>query len=372
LTPRSARFLAALSLSVTLVACGGGGGAQPPQPSPPPELFDVDLIVFYDQNGNGLQDGNEHAVVPGATVQILNRSAETGAGGAATIQVAAGEWTASIKGLPPYYKAGPPLAVTVPVADGKPLRLPATLPIGMNQPAVYMAFGDSITEGDGSRDDNGYRKRLQTKLGKWFGEATVVNQGVGGTRSNYGADRVRRSLMRNDPAYILILYGTNDWNDSACRNAFPCFTINSLRTMVRAAKNANTLPIVSTIIPTNTGFDARTPPSRNEWVHAMNDLIVAMAQQEGAVVADNYAAFMAVPDFHTLFSDHVHPNDTGYDIMTNVFFGAITEQPAEEASARGLEPLFLPPPGAFPETVPPDPADVPRAPRWDAADEDTH
>jgi hypothetical protein len=73
----------------------------------------------------------------------------------------------------------------------------------------------------------------------------------------------------------------------------------------------------------------------------------------------------AVPDFHTLFFDHVHPNDAGYDVLTQSFFEAITRQSGESALSRGL-PALLPPPGSFPESVPPDPADVPRAPRWGA------
>ena len=91
-----------------------------------------------------------------------------------------------------------------------------------------------------------------------------------------------------------------------------------------------------------------------------------MAHEEGAVVADSFAAFMGVPDFHTLMSDHVHPNDAGYDILAQVWFDAIRQTPAAAATSGSAPPLLLPPPGSFPESVPADPADVPRAPRWDA------
>jgi len=324
----------------------------------------VPVVVFYDVNANALQDGDEDAVVPGATVQIQDSSAVTVAStGAATLRAPAGSWTASFNTPPAYYQAGPSVAVTVPVGDGQPVRLPATLPIGKNRPNVYMAFGDSITDGDGSSDEAGYRNRLQAKLDAWFGEGSIENQAIGGTRSNAGAERINDSLASVHPAYTLILYGTNDWNDSRCRNAFPCFTVDSLRRMVRAAKDRHSLPVVSTIIPSNTGYDARVPPARNVWVASMNELIVQMGHEEGAVVADPFTAFMAVPDFHTLMFDHVHPNDAGYDILTQVWFDAIT-QPFVAATSGAARPLFLPPPGSFPESVPADPADVPRAPRW--------
>lgn len=329
------------------------------------------VIVFYDVNGNGLEDGNEHAIVPTATVQILDQSAETAAAtGLATLRVAAGSWTASIMSLPVYYQAGPAVGVSVPIADGQPVRLPARLPIGENRPNVYMAFGDSITEGEGSEDGSGYRSKLQTRLAEWFAAGKIENQALSGTRSDVGAGRIRRSLSNVQPAYTLILYGTNDWNDSRCRNDFPCFTVDALRSMIRQARRAQSLPILSTIVPVNTGFNERAPASRNAWVKSMNELIVPMAAEEGAVVADNYTAFMAVPDFHTLFADHVHPNDAGYDIMVNQFFGAITQpRPAPSALGPGV-PQLLPPPGSFPEFVPADPADVPRAPRWDPQPQD--
>ena len=153
-------------------------------------------------------------------------------------------------------------------------------------------------------------------------------------------------LRRNDPAYVLILYGTNDWNADVCRNNPdpPCMTVDNLRSIVRTVRGAQSLPVLATIIPTNTGFDARTPESRNVWVSDVNDRIRAMAAEEGVRIADLHQAFLtAVPDFHVLFADHVHPNDQGYAIMADRWFEAITTPaPAESAAARapvfGFEP----------------------------------
>jgi lysophospholipase L1-like esterase len=328
----------------------------------------VAVIVFYDENNNGLQDGDEHAVVPGVVVELAGRHATTASGtGQATVTgIPAGTWHVQIQkgSLPPFYQASAEADVSVPVADGQPVRLPAALPIGANHPNVYMAFGDSITDGDGSSDLNGYRLKLQDKLDAWFGAGQVANQAIGGTRSNRGAQRIGTSLALVHPAYTLIMYGTNDWNDISCRSNFPCFTIDSLRAIVRSVKGSGGLPVLSTILPSNTGFDARTPPARNEWVAAENDLIRPMAAEEGALLVDNYAAFMAAPDFHTLLSDHVHPNDAGYAIIVDQFFNALTTPPAAAAGAATPSPIVGPAQLVFPLEIPPDPADVERAPRW--------
>jgi lysophospholipase L1-like esterase len=314
--PRASRLMTAFAPVVLATGCGG----SPAGPAP------------------------SAASVPNASVTIggVQGLSQPGSGYVALDGVPAGNDAVTVGTLPPFYTPGVPVTLTVPQAPGVGFYVPVDLPIGSNYPGVYMAFGDSITDGDGSNDDQGYRRMLQNKLFSNFREGVVINQGIGGTRSIEGSGRLPRSLSDIRPAYTLILYGTNDWNDTECRAEFPCFTIEALRTMIHQAKSRQSLPVVATIIPCNTGYDARTPPERNQWVSDMNDLIRPMAQEEGALLVDMYAAFMAVPDFHTLFSDHVHPNEDGYTIMANEWFKAIS-QPAAKAQSREVVPPVMPP-----------------------------
>ena len=155
-------------------------------------------------------------------------------------------------------------------------------------------------------------------------------------------------LAREKPAYTLILYGTNDWNELECKVEFPCFTIDSLRSMIRQARDRNSLPVVGTIPPVNTAFADRSPPERQDWVKRMNDLVRPMVVQEGALLADVHAAMLKAGDVTALFADHVHPNDRGYQIMAQEWFRAITT-PAAGAAVLATEPLeleaiFAPPP----------------------------
>jgi hypothetical protein len=57
----------------------------------------------------------------------------------------------------------------------------------------------------------------------------------------------------------------------------------------------------------------------------MNVLIKALAQSEGAIVADLVAAFPTTPpnSLPQYFADDVHPNDQGYALIAQAFLKAL-------------------------------------------------
>jgi lysophospholipase L1-like esterase len=240
-----------------------------------------------------------------------------------------------------FFVPGP--AVSVPVPQTGVVNLPVVLPIGSNLPNVYMAFGDSITNGLGSSDGNGYRLRLQNLLGPYFGRAQVNNEGKDGSFSKDGAYRIPGRLYRNRPAYTLIHYGTNDWNDQSCQVGpiASCYTLDSLRQIVDQVKASQSLPVLATLIPTNPKLN----PSQNPWIGQINQGIKTLASQEGALVADLNATFQAQGgDLSRFFADgslgDVHPNDLGYDLMAQGFFKALTQARSATASGVSSSPYF--------------------------------
>jgi lysophospholipase L1-like esterase len=287
----------------------------------------VTVVVFYDENDNGLLDGGEAVRVPGVDVLIGAATAKSEAGtGRATVMAVAGTQTVTVKpeSLPPFFNIRITPSVTVP-ANGE-VHLPLVLPIPENlRSNVYMAFGDSITTGVGSSDGTGYRDRLDGLLRPYLGDSDVVNEGRDGTQTNEGADRVGRALSREQPAYTLILYGTNDWNRLQCQAAAPCDTPDFMREIIDQVKGFGSLPVLSTIIPTNPSLN---PPERNQWVADVNVVLRNLAREEGAALADPEKSFLAAGDLSRLFFDHIHPNDAGYDLIAQAWFQAIT-------SARG-------------------------------------
>jgi lysophospholipase L1-like esterase len=311
-------------LVVGLVGCGGSSGSPTtPVTTPTPPGNSVTVVVFYDENQNGRADGDEVARIPDVEVNVGGRTARTekGTGRAVVSGVPAGNQAAAVRNdtLPPFYTPGAPVTVQVPLGDGSQTFVPLLLPIGRNNPNQYMAFGDSITRGDGSTDGRGYPPRLQAKLEAHFARAVVRSRGADATNSFEAVERLERN-MSND-AYALIEYGTNDWHIPTCQDApSACQTVQNLRTVVQRVKAAGTLPFVATIIPAN---PARNP-GRNQWITTTNDSIKAMAREEGAFLVDLYQAFQQQGgDLSRFYADETHPNDAGYDVIANGFFEAI-------------------------------------------------
>lgn len=179
-----------------------------------------------------------------------------------------------------------------------------------------MAFGDSITTGEGSSDEAGYRGRLEAGLQARFGRGEVVNEGTPGADSRRGLRSIAAALLRHRPAATLILLGTNDWADQP---RAPVSTANSLRRIVREVKAHQSTAFVATIPPANMGADGGVADARNEWVSRANVLIRTMARDEGAMLVDVHAALVAAGPLPALFADGLHPNDAGYAVIAAAF-----------------------------------------------------
>ncbi len=343
----STRASVLLLLTCVSAACGGGPsspsdpGATPTPPPPPGSP--VSGYLFYDENGNGSADAGEVVRLPSVAVIVGGQTGTTGAFGRFSLpSVPNGAQTAQARSetLPAYFSSTG-VSVNVPATADVPL--PARLALGArSRPNVYLAFGDSITFGEGSSDGEGYVDDLAAQLRSFWGRADMVNDGLSGTRSLAGEARVAGSLARHRPAYALILYGTNDWNEPECRSAFPCYTVGALRSMVQDTRSAGAHPIVGTIPPVNPAFADRNPTERNDWVRRMNDLIRQMAAQERAQVAEIHGDFLKQSSLPPLFADFLHPNDRGYAIIAQSFFRAITQPlPAAAATLEDAGPVLF-------------------------------
>jgi lysophospholipase L1-like esterase len=84
-------------------------------------------------------------------------------------------------------------------------------------PVTMVTIGGSITAGGGASNGAHYYGRL---LQDWWNEtfpastATLVNAGIGGTKSDYGSLRVQRDVLSYNPDLVIVEFAIND-NDVA-------------------------------------------------------------------------------------------------------------------------------------------------------------
>lgn len=323
MNPRRRPLLAPAALALASAVCSDS--ARPSAPSTPVDA--IRLVAFVDENRNGALDTAERMRIPGADVTFGAASARTAPlTGEARIEVQRGRYTLFVRpgSLPPYLEA-PPTAEHGPLGSDETLPVPLTLPRRGGSADVFLAFGDSITFGNPEvGDGESYRAMLEARLRQWFGAGRVVNEGLNSSDSQAGAHRLEALLEHYRPGFVLILYGTNDWNHPVCRTA-DCFTAGNVESMIRTARGTGVEPFVATILPTNVGWDDRATHSRNDWVATQNEAIRAVSRREGAVLVDLFEAFERSPlGYRKLFVDHVHPSADGYDLMARTWFEAIS------------------------------------------------
>ncbi len=296
-------------------------------------------------SGNGMADPAEGLRLPNVSLSIGGVSGRTAAGGRFSLAaVPEGMQPVQINSasLPAYFSVGPAQSLTVPA--GSEVGIPVLLALGSNaHPNLYMAIGDSITVGDGSSDRRGYLPYLENDLDAyWGGTARLVNEGVEAKRSTQGEAMIGAALRRNNPAYALVLFGTNDFNNPACKSDLSeCDTVDALRSMILQTRDAGALPVLGTVPPVNPEWLDHNPDERNEWARQINVLVRAMAAEQHVALADIHADFLRKPTLSSLFRDDKHPNDAGYEVIARSFFDAITRPVGASASGRS-GPGFVP------------------------------
>jgi lysophospholipase L1-like esterase len=210
-------------------------------------------------------------------------------------------------------------------------------PVGIGD--YYFAMGDSITVGsgdnitsddisqDGRNAGGGYEPILNNLLtnAKSYPH-TVINEGVGGTRSIDGVSLLASLLSRHpDAQYVLIEYGTNDAATPVPSglglhpgdSGYPGTFKDNMQRIITSVQNAGKLPYLAKVPPAFGPFSARDP------------LCQTYNQVVAELVAENSIS-VTPPDFYSYFQnnqnqlpDGLHPNGIGYQSMGNLWFQAL-------------------------------------------------
>jgi lysophospholipase L1-like esterase len=210
----------------------------------------------------------------------------------------------------------------------------------------FVAMGDSITEGfgdnipsddssqDGRITSGGYPPILDDLLTNIKGSPhTVVNEGIGGTRSSNGVTLIPTLLQKHpDAQRFLILYGMNDAAGitpvpsglglQPGNSGYPGSFKDNMQRIINAIKSASKVPILAKV-PVAVPLTGQ----RNQMIEQYNLVIDELV----ANPANNIT--IPPPDFHTYFETHypseyfdsIHPNGIGYQSMGDLWIQVLTQ-----------------------------------------------
>jgi lysophospholipase L1-like esterase len=174
---------------------------------------------------------------------------------------------------------------------------------------ICVAMGDSITVGDlATSYANSYVPLLAARWAK-----NIINEGMGGAYSSYGAATIDEVLFQHNPRYITIYFGTND----AGLVDPPDRTISNLQYIIERAKDNGTIPVIATLGPCFGQWAWRKP-----YLIELSRRIRELAASQGIACADIEAALGWNQNY---MAGDLHPNDAGHQIIADTFYKALTQ-----------------------------------------------
>lgn len=200
-----------------------------------------------------------------------------------------------------------------------------------------LCFGDSLTAGfQSSTTDN--PQGTETPYGRFLqelaGPSVLVSvSGVCGELTGEMAMRFRSAVLVHQPAYVVILGGTNDlgWN------AAPADIMRNLLKMYELSAGAGIKPVPVTVPSIRVGDDLLSEEGRRWFTdhldrrRRLNELILRYAESKGLAAFDLFTA-TAEPGTQQLAAqysnDGLHLTTIGYRLLAerlyqDIFSGAL-------------------------------------------------
>ncbi len=316
-------LLATLALTTTLVAaCGGSPPGQGPTPVPDaPQITCPDSIV------------REGLTVTAEDVTYADPDTTDG-----SLPVTVSCMPASGTQFP---LGDTPVTCTATDALARQASCSFLVRLRHRQFALtrYLAFGDSLTEGENGLPINGIIPFIDTPsayptvLQQFFAERVpaqqviVVNGGRSGERVTESEDRLKSEISRTGAQVLLLLEGINDLN--AGRS--PRTVVEALSDHIAKAKERGVQYIlVSTLLPVAPENCGAPPPrcrgldTTNAIISTTNEGIRTMVSASGAALVDPYDVFFANRATY-VDVDGLHMRPPGYRALATAFWDRLVQ-----------------------------------------------
>jgi acyl-CoA thioesterase-1 len=213
------------------------------------------------------------------------------------------------------------------LAAAAALALAAAFAGGAAAEVRILAFGDSLTQGFGLPEAEGFVPRLQAWLAAHgTADVTVINGGVSGDTSAGGLARIEWSLG-DDVDAVIVALGGNDM----LRGIDPAVTAKNLDGIL-AAIDARDLPAILAGLPAPPNYGA-------DYRKAYRAMFRDLAKQHGAIYYRSFLAGMgqgrSVRQVMTLMQrDGLHPNAAGVQAIVD-HIGPVVLELVEAAREGG-------------------------------------
>lgn len=178
----------------------------------------------------------------------------------------------------------------------------------MAEPVTIAALGDSLTQGYGLAQSDGFVPQLQAWLDGQGADVRLINAGVSGDTTSGGAARVAWTLTPDVDAMIVAL-GGNDM----LRGSDPGLARDNLDTILRTAQAAGVdVLLVGMRAPGNFGADYKAE---------FDAIYPALAQEYGTVYAPDFLAAIIAGGTDPavvgdrMQADGIHPNAKGVALI---------------------------------------------------------
>lgn len=174
----------------------------------------------------------------------------------------------------------------------------------LSNDAVILAFGDSLTHGNGAEESESYPAVLQALSGR-----KVINAGISGEESQPGLERLPAALEEYQPKLLILCHGGND----LLRKKNVIKMESNIRQMIQLAKDKN-ISVVLLGVP-KPGLLLSSFKVYKKIADSTNIIFIENLIPE--VLGDN-----------GLKSDAVHPNKDGYRIMAETIYSVLQKSGA--------------------------------------------
>ncbi|MBW2080627.1 MAG: arylesterase [Deltaproteobacteria bacterium] len=171
----------------------------------------------------------------------------------------------------------------------------------LSEDAVILAFGNSLTYGNGAERNESYPAILENLSGK-----RIVNAGIPGELSAKGLQRLSEILNEHEPELLLLCHGGND----LLRRHELAKTAINLKKMVLMARERG-VSVVLIGVP-RLGFTLKTADFYNQIAEEME------LPFEDSILEE-------ILSNRDLKSDTIHPNREGYRLMAEAVYNLLKQ-----------------------------------------------